>query len=38
MTLGKLVTTCCDSGRWGKCVFGGQWLGDVDGKPINSFQ
>ena len=30
--------TCCDSGRWGKCVFGGQWLGDVDGPPINAFQ
>lgn len=30
--------TCCDTGRWGKCVFGGQWLGDVDGPPINAFQ
>jgi len=31
-------TTCCDTGRWGKCVFGGNWLGDIDGKEINSFQ
>jgi hypothetical protein len=30
--------TCCDSGPCGKCVFGGQWLGDVDGKPINAWQ
>ena len=30
--------TCCDSGPWGKCVFGGRWLGDVDGKPINAWQ
>jgi hypothetical protein len=30
--------TCCDTGRWGKCVFGGLWLGDVDGKPVNSDQ
>lgn len=30
--------TCCDTGRWGKCVFGGNWLGDINGKPINSFQ
>ena len=30
--------TCCDSGRWGKCVFGGRWLGDVDGKPLNAWQ
>lgn len=30
--------TCCDTGRWGKCVFGGAWLGDVYGKRINAFQ
>jgi hypothetical protein len=30
--------TCCDSGAWGKCVFGGRWLGDVDGKPVNAWQ
>jgi len=30
--------TCCDSGPWGKCVFGGRWLGDVDGKPFNAWQ
>jgi hypothetical protein len=34
----KAYTTCCDSGRRGKCVFGGRFLGDVDGKPINAFQ
>lgn len=34
----KAYLTCCDSGPWGKCVFGGNWLGDVDGKPINAFQ
>lgn len=30
--------TCCDSGSWGKCVFGGQWLGDVGAEPINAWQ
>ena len=30
--------TCCDSGAWGKCVFGGKWLGDIKGRPINAFQ
>ncbi len=30
--------TCCDTGRWGKCVFGGNWLGDVDAPPVNAFQ
>jgi hypothetical protein len=34
----KAYLTCCDSGPWGKCVFGGNWLGDVDGKPVNAFQ
>ena len=34
----KAYRTCCDTGRWGKCVFGGRWLGDVDGKPVNAFQ
>jgi hypothetical protein len=29
---------CCDSGRVGKCVFGGRWIGDADGKPINTDQ
>ncbi|MFM7362896.1 MAG: hypothetical protein ACKO6F_00485 [Cyanobium sp.] len=30
--------TCCDTGRWGKCVFGGRFLSDP-GKPlINAFQ
>lgn len=34
----KAYLTCCDSGRWGKCVFGGRWLGDLEAKPINSDQ
>jgi hypothetical protein len=34
----RAYSTCCDTGRWGKCVFGGRWLGDLDGKPINAFQ
>ena len=28
----KAYRTCCDSGPWGKCVFGGRWLADVNGK------
>ena len=34
----KIYSTCCDTGRWGKCVFGGNFLGDLNGKPINAFQ
>jgi hypothetical protein len=34
----RAYLTCCDTGAWGKCVLGGQWLGDVDGKPVNAFQ
>jgi hypothetical protein len=34
----KAYLTCCDTGGWGKCVFGGRWLGDLDGKPVNSDQ
>ncbi len=34
----KGYSTCCDTGKWGKCVFGGRWLSDADGRPINSFQ
>jgi hypothetical protein len=30
--------TCCDTGSWGKCVFGGSFLGDVGGKAVDSFQ
>jgi hypothetical protein len=33
----KLYVTCCDTGRWGKCVFDGQFLGDIDGPAINTF-
>lgn len=34
----RAYLTCCDSGRWGKCVFGGRWLTDIDAKPIDSSQ
>jgi hypothetical protein len=34
----RAYLTCCDTGRWGKCVFDGRWLGDVDGPPVNSDQ
>jgi hypothetical protein len=34
----KAYLTCCDTGGWGKCVFGGRWLGEVNGKPVNSDQ
>jgi hypothetical protein len=30
--------TCCDTGSWGKCVFGGLFLGDLGGEPFNAFQ
>ena len=30
--------TCCDTGRWGKCVFGGRFLSDPGEPPINAFQ
>jgi hypothetical protein len=30
--------SCCDTGRWGKCVFGGRFLGDPGQPPINAFQ
>lgn len=34
----KAYSTCCDTGNWGKCVFGGSFLGDVDAPAINTFQ
>jgi len=34
----RAYLTCCDTGGWGKCVFGGRWLGEVNGKPVNSDQ
>ena len=30
--------SCCDTGIWGKCVFGGRFLGDIGAPPINAFQ
>jgi hypothetical protein len=29
---------CCDTGAWGKCVFGGAFIWDLNSKPINTFQ
>lgn len=34
----RAYLTCCDTGRWGKCVFGGRWLVDIDAKPIDPSQ
>lgn len=34
----RAYLTCCDTGRWGKCVFGGRWLSEIDGKPIDPSQ
>ena len=34
----RAYLTCCDTGRWGKCVFGGRWLADIDAKPIDASQ
>ena len=34
----RLYQTCCDTGRWGKCVFGGSFLGDLNGPKLNAFQ
>jgi hypothetical protein len=34
----KAYYTCCDTGNWGKCVFGGKFLTDVNGSTINTFQ
>lgn len=30
--------SCCDTGRWGKCVFGGRFLSDPGTPAINAFQ
>jgi hypothetical protein len=30
--------SCCDTGRWGKCVFGGRFLSDPGQPPINAFR
>lgn len=38
-TVEKLASySCCDTGRWGKCVFGGRFLSDPGKPPINAFQ
>lgn len=30
--------TCCDTGAWGKCIYGGRFLRDVGTQPFNAFQ
>ena len=40
---GKIVrkvmdSTCCDTGRWGKCIYGGRWLWEQGADPLNTFQ
>ena len=34
----RAYLTCCDTGPWGKCVFGGRSLAEVDGKEVNAAQ
>jgi len=34
----RAYLTCCDTGPWGQCVFGGRWLADVYGKGIDASQ
>ena len=34
----RAYLTCCDTGRWGKCVFGGRWLTDPEAKAIDPSQ
>ena len=39
MTVKKILTnSCCDTGEWGKCLYGGLFLYDVGGKPVDAFQ
>ena len=30
--------TCCDTGSWGKCIFGGRWLADIGKPAVEAFQ
>jgi hypothetical protein len=34
----KTASACCDTGKTGKCVFGGIFMWDLNGKPIDVFQ
>lgn len=35
----KIVSsTCCDTGKWGKCLLGGRFMHDIGGEPVNAFQ
>jgi hypothetical protein len=34
----KAGQTCCDTGKWGKCAFGGTFVWDLNAKNINTFQ
>ncbi|MEZ5814629.1 MAG: hypothetical protein R3E13_07940 [Alphaproteobacteria bacterium] len=29
---------CCDTGPWGKCILGGNFLYDIGATPVNTFQ
>lgn len=31
-------STCCDTGAWGKCIYGGRFLRDEGAEPLNVFQ
>ncbi len=33
-----LILSCCDTGSWGKCKFGGRFLYDIGERPINAYQ
>jgi predicted RNase H-like HicB family nuclease len=32
------VLSCCETGRWGKCVFADRFFSDLGMLPINAFQ
>jgi hypothetical protein len=34
----KAGRACCDTGKWGKCAFGGTFIWDLNAKNINTFQ
>jgi hypothetical protein len=34
----KTASACCDTGKVGKCVFGGTFMWDLNSKSINVFQ
>jgi hypothetical protein len=34
----KYARACCDTGKTGKCIFGGKFMWDLNSKPIDVFQ